>query len=54
MTRSTCTAYLYPSYATYKAIKASDGPALERLMMYWVVIGIVATGEGTVQWLIDW
>jgi len=49
-------AYLYPGYASYKAL--SQRPAsedeLERWLMYWSVLGIVFGVENAAEWLISW
>lgn len=44
----------YPAYASYKAIKTGDLPALEVWLMYWVVMGVVSVLENTVEWTVAW
>ena len=51
---STSAGTVYPTYASYKAIKNNDGPQLEVWLMYWVVMGAVFTAESTVEWLFSW
>ncbi|RSH87874.1 uncharacterized protein EHS24_000392 [Apiotrichum porosum] len=49
-------AFLYPAYASYKAL--SQRPAqpveLERWLMYWALIGAWTTAEGVIGWFLEW
>jgi len=48
--------YLYPSYATFKVLtgRPTTEPQLESWMFYWSEIGIFATAEHLVEWLVNW
>ncbi|CAH7671887.1 TB2/DP1, HVA22 family-domain-containing protein [Phakopsora pachyrhizi] len=45
---------LYPVYLSYKAIKNNDTQALEVLLMFWVVMGVITVLENTFGWLVNW
>jgi len=49
-------AFLYPAYASYKAIarRPSNELELERWLMYWSVVGVIVTVEYFAEWLVSW
>lgn len=51
---STSAGFVYPTYASYKAIKSNDMQKLEVWLMYWVVMGTVMAMESTVEWIFAW
>lgn len=53
LVRLSC-ATLWPCYASFKAVKANDLATIERWLMFWVIMGIVSVGEGTVEWFLAW
>ncbi|EJD38859.1 hypothetical protein AURDEDRAFT_146734 [Auricularia subglabra TFB-10046 SS5] len=50
------TAFLYPTYASYKALcrRPADEAELERWLMYWSVVGVIVAFEYSAEWLISW
>lgn len=49
-------AFFLPSYYTYKALKGrplSEGE-IERLAMYWSVLGAFVSIEYVLEWFISW
>ncbi|KAI5480954.1 hypothetical protein MNV49_006764 [Pseudohyphozyma bogoriensis] len=51
---ATAAGFVYPTYASYKAIKSNDLPKLEVWLMYWSVMGTVMALESTVEWIFSW
>lgn len=51
---STSLGFVYPAYASFKAIKSNDLAKLEVWLMYWVVMGTVMAAESTVEWFFAW
>jgi receptor expression-enhancing protein 1/2/3/4 len=49
----TCT-YVYPLYASFKSIKASQADQTETWLMYWCCIGVLCVAETTVEWTVNW
>jgi len=49
-------AFLLPCYATFKALshRPVSEPELERLSMYWTVVGAFVAFQYTVEWLVSW
>jgi len=49
-------AFLLPCYSTFKALshRPVSEPDLERLCMYWVVIGAFVAFQYTAEWLVSW
>jgi receptor expression-enhancing protein 1/2/3/4 len=49
-------AFLLPCYSTFKALshRPVSEPDLERLCMYWTVIGAFVAFQYTAEWLISW
>lgn len=49
-------AFLLPCYSTFKALshRPVSEPDLERLSMYWAVIGAFVAFQYTAEWLISW
>jgi len=49
-------AFLLPCYSTFKALshRPVSEPDLERLCMYWIVIGAFVAFQYTAEWLISW
>jgi len=49
-------AFLLPCYSTFKALSNRSGSEsdLERLAMYWAVIGIFVAFESSTGWLLSW
>jgi len=50
------TAFLYPAYASYKALsqRPADEVVLERWLMYWSVLGGLVGVEYVAEWLVSW
>ncbi|BFZ61240.1 hypothetical protein YB2330_002299 [Saitoella coloradoensis] len=46
--------FLFPIFASYKALKTNDPKQLTPLLMYWVVIGLVTVAESWTYWFIFW
>lgn len=48
--------FMLPCFSTYKALshRPVSEPDLERLCMYWTVIGAFVTFEYIVEWSISW
>ncbi|KDQ06440.1 hypothetical protein BOTBODRAFT_39596 [Botryobasidium botryosum FD-172 SS1] len=49
-------AFLYPAYASYKAIarRPSNELELERWLMYWSVVGVIVSVEYFAEWFVSW
>ncbi|KIM88544.1 hypothetical protein PILCRDRAFT_813488 [Piloderma croceum F 1598] len=49
-------AFLLPCYSTFKALahRPVSEPDLERLSMYWTVVGAFVAFQYTAEWLISW
>ncbi|KAL7276924.1 hypothetical protein RUND412_000068 [Rhizina undulata] len=46
--------FLFPVFASYKALKANDPAQLQPWLMYWVVIACVLVIESWTGWLFSW
>ena len=46
--------FVYPTYASYKAIRTNEHQAIETWLMYWVVMGVVVAAEHSVEWAVRW
>lgn len=46
-------AFLFPIFASYKALKANDQTQLTPWLMYWVVIACVITVENFLGWFLN-
>lgn len=46
--------FLFPIYASYKALKTSDPAQLTPWLMYWVVYGCGLLFESWTVWLLGW
>lgn len=51
---SSVASFLFPVFASYKALKANDPAQLTPWLMYWVVIGCVSFIESWVGWILVW
>jgi receptor expression-enhancing protein 1/2/3/4 len=47
-------AFIFPIFACYKALKANDQAQLTQWLMYWVVVGSVLAVENLIGWLLNW
>ncbi|EGO30576.1 hypothetical protein SERLADRAFT_375777 [Serpula lacrymans var. lacrymans S7.9] len=49
-------AFLLPCYSTFKALSNRPGtePDLERLSMYWAIVGIFVAIESSIGLLLSW
>jgi hypothetical protein len=50
---SSVVAFLFPIFASYKALKANDQHQLTPWLMYWVVIACVVTVENFLGWFLN-
>ncbi|RGB25451.1 TB2/DP1, HVA22 family-domain-containing protein [Rhizophagus diaphanus] len=46
--------FLYPAYASFKAIKANDTKIILPWLIYWIVMAFFSLGEGIADSLIFW
>ncbi|CAB5217225.1 unnamed protein product [Rhizophagus irregularis] len=46
--------FLYPAYASFKAIKANDTKIILPWLIYWIVMAFFTLGEGIADSLIFW
>ncbi|KAL1996456.1 hypothetical protein VTN49DRAFT_221 [Thermomyces lanuginosus] len=46
--------YLFPAFASYKAIRASDPRQLAPWLMYWVVLSGILVAESWVYFIVSW
>ena len=46
-------AFLFPIFASYKALKANDQTQLTPWLMYWIVIACVITVENFLGWFLN-
>jgi receptor expression-enhancing protein 1/2/3/4 len=48
--------YLYPSYATFKALagRPATEPQIEGWAFYWSVVGILVAAEELFEWFFNW
>ncbi|KAL5606525.1 hypothetical protein BROUX41_002928 [Berkeleyomyces rouxiae] len=51
---STVASFLFPLYASYKALKTSDPASLTPWLMYWVVFGCLMLVESWTYWFFSW
>ncbi|KKF92554.1 Receptor expression-enhancing protein 4 [Ceratocystis platani] len=51
---STVASFLFPLYASYKALKTSDPASLTPWLMYWVVFGCMMLVESWTYWFFSW
>ncbi|KAK3503785.1 TB2/DP1, HVA22 family-domain-containing protein [Neurospora crassa] len=51
---SSVASFLFPVYASYKALRSSDPAQLTPWLMYWVVISFVVLVESWVGWFLVW
>ncbi|KAF0488450.1 receptor expression enhancing protein 3 [Gigaspora margarita] len=56
MYRTVCNVvgYLYPAYASFKAIKANNTKNITAWLTYWIVMALFSVGEGTADNFIFW
>jgi TB2/DP1, HVA22 family len=50
---SSITAFLFPIFASYKALKANDQTQLTPWLMYWVVIACIVVVENFLGWFLN-
>lgn len=46
--------FLFPLFASYKALKTSDPAQLTPWLMYWVVLACALLVESWTEWLLVW
>ncbi|KAI9673446.1 MAG: hypothetical protein M1817_002908 [Caeruleum heppii] len=51
---STVTSFLFPIFASYKALKGNDPAQLAPWLMYWVVLACALLAESWTEWLLVW
>ncbi|KAK4099483.1 hypothetical protein N658DRAFT_525526 [Parathielavia hyrcaniae] len=51
---SSVASFLFPLFASYKALKTSDPAQLTPWLMYWVVLGCVLLVESWTEWFLYW
>ncbi|KAI5852978.1 TB2/DP1, HVA22 family-domain-containing protein [Morchella snyderi] len=51
---SSVATFLFPVFASYKALKANDPSQLTPWLMYWVVIGCITVVESWTGWILCW
>ncbi|GJJ09852.1 hypothetical protein Clacol_004076 [Clathrus columnatus] len=53
---TTWVAFLYPAFASYKALshRPVSEPELERWVKYWTVVGVFVGAEYLLEWLVSW
>jgi len=54
LNRRSLVGFLFPIYASYKALKRSDPAQLTPWLMYWVVFGCGLLVESWTEWLLGW
>ncbi|KAF7553726.1 hypothetical protein G7046_g7029 [Stylonectria norvegica] len=54
MLLSSMTSFLFPIFASYKALKTSDPAELTPWLMYWVVFSICLLAESWVYFIVSW
>lgn len=52
--RSNVSGFIYPCYASYKALSNKDNIQLERWLTYWCVVGTWTGVEGATSWVLAW
>lgn len=51
---SSVASFLFPVFASYKALKTSDPAQLTPWLMYWVVLSFVVLFENWTGWILFW
>jgi hypothetical protein len=51
---SSIVAFLFPIFASYKALQASNPAQLTPWLMYWVVLACALLVEGWTEWILVW
>lgn len=51
---SSITSFLFPLFASYKALKTSDPAQLTPWLMYWVVLACALLFESWTEWILVW
>lgn len=51
---SSIATFLFPVFASYKALKGNDPAQLAPWLMYWVVLACVLLVENWFEWLLVW
>ena len=49
-----CVGFVYPAYASYKALEARAPESAAQWLTYWVVFSLFTVIEGAADWLISW
>merc|ERR1711998_329329 len=49
-----CVGFVYPSYASYKALGSNTPDASAQWLTYWVVFSLFTVVEYVADWLISW
>jgi len=49
-----CVGFIYPSYASYKALESKAPAAAAQWLTYWVVFSLFTVFEYFADWLISW
>ena len=52
--RRSVASFLFPVFASYKALKTSDPAELTPWLMYWVVLACALLVESWTEWLLVW
>jgi len=51
---SSAASFLFPLFASYKALKTGDPSQLTPWLMYWVVLACVLLVESWTEWFLVW
>lgn len=51
---SSIASFLFPLFASYKALKTSDPAQLTPWLMYWVVLACALLVESWTEWFLVW
>jgi hypothetical protein len=51
---SSVASFLFPVFASYKALKVADPAELSPWLMYWVVLGCALFVESWLRWILVW
>ena len=52
--RSSIATFLFPVFASYKALKGNDPGELAPWLMYWVVLACLLLVESWCEWILVW
>jgi TB2/DP1, HVA22 family len=54
LVHSSVATFLFPVFASYKALKANDPSQLTAWLMYWIVIACILVVESWIGWFLCW